>query len=54
MIKNSFTWLDYGVFGCMLAISLAIGIVFGIKNRKQKSTQISKFIYFFNLFDSSI
>ncbi len=39
MIKNSFTWLDYGVFGCMLAISLAIGIVFGIKNRKQKSTK---------------
>lgn len=36
---NEFTWVDYLVFICMLLIALSIGVVFGIVNRKKKSSQ---------------
>lgn len=36
---NEFTWVDYTVFICMLLIALSIGVVFGIVNRKKKSSQ---------------
>jgi Na+/proline symporter len=35
---NSFTWADYAVFALMLSICLTIGVVFGIVNRKKKSS----------------
>lgn len=39
MTVNTFQWPDYLVFGLMLAISAAIGIVFGILDRKKKTTK---------------
>lgn len=37
-MENKFHWADYLVFGLMLVISTAIGIVFGILDRKKKTT----------------
>ena len=36
---NSFHWVDYLIFGISLAISLGIGVFFGIRDRNTKSTE---------------
>lgn len=37
-LVERFTWIDYTVFGLMLAISAAIGIFYGVCGKKQNTS----------------
>ena len=37
--ENDFHWADYLVFTSVLAISAAIGIIFGVLDRKKNTTK---------------
>lgn len=38
-LVDRFTWVDYTVFGLMLAVSAAIGIFYGMCSKKKQDTK---------------